>query len=80
MSCQLFSCDLQDYISFRHHTFEQPKGVKSIKLTEVGPRFEAKLYQIKLGTLDQQHTENEWVVRAYVRSAKKSKLATADSD
>ena len=74
------SLRLQDYISFRHHTYEQPKGVKSITLTEVGPRFEAKLYQIKLGTLDQQHAENEWVVRAYTRSAKKAKLAEAEDE
>jgi len=70
----------QDYISFRHHTYEQPKGIKSIQLTEVGPRFEAKVYQVKLGTLDQQHAENEWVVHAYTRSAKKAKLAAVDSE
>jgi U3 small nucleolar ribonucleoprotein protein IMP4 len=69
--------NVNDYISFRHHTYEQPRGVKSITLTECGPRFELKLYQIKLGTMDQQHAENEWVVRAYTRSAKKSKLAEA---
>ena len=70
----------QDYISFRHHTYEQPKGIKSMQLTEVGPRFEAKVYQVKLGTLDQQHAENEWVVHAYTRSAKKAKLAAVDSE
>ena len=47
-----------DYISFRHHTYEMPKGAKSITLKECGPRFELKLYQIKLGTLDQPHAEN----------------------
>lgn len=26
----------QDYISFRHHTYAQPKGASSIELTEVG--------------------------------------------
>ena len=25
--------------------------------------------------MDQQHAENEWVLRAYTRSAKKAKLA-----
>lgn len=94
---------MQDYISFRHHTYEQPAGVKSIELKvwhfvpcrvaqvtaavklksvvsssspkpsfhflipllqERGPRFECKLYQIKLGTVDQAHAENEWVLRA----------------
>ena len=44
-------------------------------VTQCGPRFEMKLYQIKLGTLDQVHVENEWQLRSYTRSAKKSKLA-----
>ena len=69
-----------DYISFRHHVCEQPKGVKSLTLTECGPRFELKLYQIKLGTMDQAHAENEWVVRAYTRSSKKQKLAEPSAD
>ncbi|KAK9915490.1 hypothetical protein WJX75_009940 [Coccomyxa subellipsoidea] len=64
-----------DYISFRHHTYEMPRGTKSVALTECGPRFELKIYQIRLGTLEQQHAENEWVLRAYTRSAKKAKLA-----
>lgn len=64
----------QDYISFRHHTYAMPAGPKSVALTEVGPRFEMKLYQIKLGTMDQAHAEVEWAVRAFTRSAKKSKL------
>ena len=64
-----------DYISFRHHTYEMPRGAKSVALTECGPRFELKIYQIRLGTLEQQHAENEWVLRAYTRSAKKAKLA-----
>ena len=36
-----------------------------------------KLYQIKLGTMDQAHAENEWVIRAYMRSSKKAKLSEA---
>lgn len=72
--------NVSDFISFRHHTFQMPKGVKSVALTECGPRFELKLYQIKLGTIDQDHAENEWALRAYMRSAKKAKLSEADLD
>ncbi|EFN56422.1 hypothetical protein CHLNCDRAFT_51897 [Chlorella variabilis] len=57
-----------------------PKGAKSITLKECGPRFELKLYQIKLGTLDQPHAENEFVLRSYTNSAKRSKLATAEDE
>lgn len=45
---------------------------------QCGPRFELKPYQVKLGTVDQAHAENEWVLRAYTRSSKKPKLAAPD--
>ncbi|XP_010922036.1 uncharacterized protein [Elaeis guineensis] len=60
-----------DYISFRHHVYEKHGGPKSIELKEVGPRFELRLYQIKLGTVDQSEAQNEWVMRPYVNTAKK---------
>jgi U3 small nucleolar ribonucleoprotein protein IMP4 len=63
-----------DYISFRHHTYTAPAGPKSVELTECGPRFELRPYQIRLGTVDQPHAETEWALRAYTRSAKKAKL------
>lgn len=46
-----------------------------MRCLQCGPRFDMKLYQIKLGTMDQSHVENEWVLRAYTRSAKKAKLS-----
>ena len=33
-----------DFISFRHHTYK--KEGSEVKLTELGPRFEMKLYQV----------------------------------
>lgn len=38
---------------------------------QVGPRFEMRPYQIKLGTLDQPEAESEWVLRPYMNTAKK---------
>eukprot|EP00899_Mesostigma_viride_P027948 jgi/Mesvir1/8338/Mv12599-RA.1 len=35
-----------DFVSFRHHTYEMPKGSKSLELKEIGPRFEMRLYQV----------------------------------
>lgn len=64
-----------DFISFRHHTYDI-KG-KNVALKEQGPRFELKLYQIRLGTLDQPHAESEYVLRSYINSAKRSKLNDA---
>jgi U3 small nucleolar ribonucleoprotein protein IMP4 len=72
----------EDHVSVRHHTWTAPKGAgeKQVELTECGPRFELRPYQIRLGTVDQAHAENEWVLRSYTRSAKKSKLAAAAED
>jgi U3 small nucleolar ribonucleoprotein protein IMP4 len=62
-----------DYISFRHHTFEK-KGKKDddIELDEVGPRFDLRPYQILLGTLDMPDSTKEWVLRPYMNTAKKT--------
>ncbi|PQQ16538.1 U3 small nucleolar ribonucleoprotein IMP4 [Prunus yedoensis var. nudiflora] len=63
-----------DYISFRHHTYEKHGGPKSIELKEIGPRFELRLYKIKLGTVDQNEAQTEWVFRPYMNTAKKQKF------
>lgn len=63
-----------DYISFRHHVYEKRGGPKSVELKEVGPRFELRLFQIKLGTVDQSEAHNEWVIRPYMNTAKKRNL------
>ena len=41
------------------------KGKVVIK--EAGPRFEMQLYEIRLGTLDQDTAEKEWVFCAPIR-------------
>ncbi|CAD6335605.1 unnamed protein product [Miscanthus lutarioriparius] len=66
-----------DYISFRHHVYEKPGGPKSIDLKEVGPRFELRLYQIKLGTVEQNEAQSEFVLRPYINTAKKQKTLGA---
>ncbi|GAA0172709.1 RNA splicing factor [Lithospermum erythrorhizon] len=63
-----------DYISFRHHIYEKRGGPKSIELKEIGPRFEMRLYMIKLGTLDQDEAQTEWVIRPYMNTARKRKF------
>lgn len=60
----------EDYISFRHHTYKKSNG-KEIELKEVGPRFELKLYEIRLGTVDQPDADLEWKLRPYMNTAKK---------
>lgn len=69
----------EDYISFRHHTFkkaapteENKKAKNELELNEVGPRFEMKLYEIKLGTIEMADTaDSEWRLRPYMNTAKK---------
>ena len=64
----------RDCISFRHYTYAQPRGADSVELSEVGPRFELKLYQIKLGTMDQQEADTEYVLRSFSNTAKKRRM------
>lgn len=60
----------EDYISFRHHVYKKA-GPKEVELKEVGPRFELKLYEIKLGTVDQADVNVEWRLRPYLNTARK---------
>ena len=61
-----------DYISFRHHTYTQVKMTgDEVELTEVGPRFELRPFQIKLGTVDIEEADTEWAFRPYMNTAKK---------
>lgn len=60
----------KDFISFRHHMYSKASH-DSVALYEVGPRFEMRLYQIRLGTLDQLDADNEYVLRPYQNSATK---------
>lgn len=67
-----FSND-NDFISFRHHMYSKPTH-DNVSLHEVGPRFEMRLYQIRLGTLDQKEADNEYVLRPYQNTAHKRKI------
>jgi len=70
-----------DFVSFRHHTFKKVEGTE-IELSEIGPRFELKLYCIKLGTLDSiEAAETEWVLKPYMNTTRKRQfLSVADAD
>ncbi|XP_076236395.1 U3 small nucleolar ribonucleoprotein IMP4 [Calliopsis andreniformis] len=63
-----------DYISFRHHTYKKIHG-KDVELTEVGPRFQLKLYEIKMGTLDAEAAaDTEWALRPYMNTSHKRRF------
>ncbi|CAK8690956.1 unnamed protein product [Clavelina lepadiformis] len=60
-----------DYISFRHHVYSNPTH-KNIELKEVGPRFQMRLYEIKLGTIDEADSaDSEWRLHSFMNTAKK---------
>ncbi|CAD6197165.1 unnamed protein product [Caenorhabditis auriculariae] len=69
-----------DYLSFRHHTYKtDTKG--EIELSEVGPRFELRPYQIKLGTLESiAAADDEWVLRSYTNTARKRQYLSIARD
>ncbi|KAK9479227.1 anticodon-binding protein [Lipomyces japonicus] len=58
-----------DFISVRHHVYVRTKD--GAELAEVGPRFEMKLYELKLGTIDNKDADVEWRHRGFVRTANK---------
>jgi U3 small nucleolar ribonucleoprotein protein IMP4 len=62
-----------DFISFRHHMYSKATH-DSVALHEVGPRFEMRLYQIRLGTLEQKEADNEYVLRPYHNTATKRQV------
>ncbi|EPX73054.1 U3 snoRNP-associated protein Imp4 [Schizosaccharomyces octosporus yFS286] len=55
-----------DYISFRHHLYAKT-GPKQVILSEAGPRFEMRLYEVRLGTLDMLDADVEWRLKPYQR-------------
>ncbi|KAH8404657.1 hypothetical protein KR215_006270 [Drosophila sulfurigaster] len=60
-----------DRIMFRHHQYKYVN--KEITLSEAGPRFQLKLYQIKLGTLENiKACDTEWVHRPYLNTSIKN--------
>ncbi|XP_069330089.1 U3 small nucleolar ribonucleoprotein protein IMP4 isoform X1 [Eulemur rufifrons] len=68
----------EDYISFRHHVYKKMDH-RNVELTEVGPRFELKLYMIRLGTLEQEATADvEWRWHPYTNTARKRVFLSAE--
>ncbi|SMN18644.1 similar to Saccharomyces cerevisiae YNL075W IMP4 Component of the SSU processome, which is required for pre-18S rRNA processing [Maudiozyma saulgeensis] len=56
-----------DFISVRQHVFVRTRD--GVELAEVGPRFEMKLFELRLGTLDNKDADIEWQLRRFVRTA-----------
>ncbi|KRX73228.1 U3 small nucleolar ribonucleoprotein IMP4 [Trichinella sp. T6] len=68
-----------DFISFRHHVYKKVNN--EIILTEVGPRFEMKLYCIKLGTVESlEAAETEWIFCPYMNTSRKRVFLTAPNE
>lgn len=67
--------NVEDTISFRHHTYRKSgPSASDVELTEVGPRFEMGLYQLRLGTVEQTEADDEWVLRPHMRTAKRRRV------
>lgn len=67
--------NLDDFISFRHHTYRKDPQTLQMELDEVGPRFQLRLYEIKLGTLEAAAaSESEWALRPYMNTTRKRRF------
>ncbi|EFX62396.1 hypothetical protein DAPPUDRAFT_68025 [Daphnia pulex] len=68
-----------DFISYRHHTYKKGEAGKGIELKEVGPRFQSRLYDLKLRTIDQADAaDTEWAYRPYMNTTKKRRFLSDD--
>ncbi|KAL5015218.1 hypothetical protein ScPMuIL_009488 [Solemya velum] len=68
----------EDYISFRHHVYKKTEDGRDVELQEVGPRFEMKLFQVVLGTVEADSADVEWVYKPYMNTTKKRKFLSDD--
>jgi len=56
-------------------TTKSEHGRKVVEMTEIGPRFELRPYQIVLGTIDNlKSSDVEWALASYTNTAKKRRL------
>lgn len=52
---------------------------KFVELSEIGPRFQLRLYEIKLGTLDNEAAaDTEWALRPYMNTSAKRRFLSDD--
>lgn len=58
-----------DFISVRQHVYVKTRD--SVELAEVGPRFEMRLFELKLGTIDNKDADVEWQHHGFIRTANK---------
>lgn len=56
-----------DFISVRQHLYVKTKN--GVEISEIGPRFEMRLYELRLGTLENKDADVEWQLRRFVRTA-----------
>lgn len=55
-----------DFISVRHHVYVKTKD--SVEISEIGPRFEMRLFELRLGTIDNKDSDIEWQLRRFIRT------------
>ena len=58
-----------DFISVRQHVYVRTR--EGVEIAEVGPRFEMRLFELKLGTLENKDADVEWQLRRFIRTANK---------
>lgn len=65
-----------DFVSFRHHLGVKT-GKDEVQLSEVGPRFEMRLFEIRLGTAENSDADIEWRLTPYQRRGRKEILSAS---
>lgn len=65
-----------DFISVRQHLYVKMKD--DVEMSEVGPRFEMRLFEIRLGTLDNKDADVEWMLRRFIRTGNRKNYLTIE--
>ena len=58
-----------DFISVRQHVYVRTR--EGVEIAEVGPRFEMRLFELRVGTLENKDADVEWQLRRFIRTANK---------
>ncbi|GME91035.1 unnamed protein product [Ambrosiozyma monospora] len=62
----------EDFISVRQHLYVKTKD--DVEVSEVGPRFEMRLFEVRLGCCDDKDADVEWMLRRFVRTGNRKNV------
>lgn len=66
----------EDFISVRQHVYVKTRD--DVEMSEIGPQFEMRMFEIRLGTMDDKDADVEWMLRRFVRTGNRKNYLSTD--